>query len=64
VSAQTKHGRVIDLRRCKRCRKIPRGRMQTQNAKRYAPYCSYHCQEWARLEDASAYVRNMPEFLK
>ena len=53
-----------DLRRCKRCRKIPRGKINQANAKRYAPYCSFSCQEWARLEDASAHVRSLPEFLK
>lgn len=57
-------GITLDTRRCKRCRKIPRGRIQTENAKRYAPYCSFHCQEWARLEGSSTFVRNMPEFLK
>ena len=57
-------GRVLDLRRCHRCKKIPRGKIRIENAKRYAPFCSYHCQEWARLEAASEYVRNMPEFLK
>ena len=47
----------LDLRpRCKRCRKLPRGKMQTENLKRYAPYCSFHCQEWARLEDAQQYI--------
>ena len=55
---------VIDTRRCKRCQKIPRSKMAKENAKHYAPYCSFHCQEWARLEDASDYVRNMPGYLK
>lgn len=55
----------LDLRpRCERCRKIPRGKMQTANYERYKPYCSYHCQEWHRLEKASAFVRNMPAYLK
>ena len=55
---------INDPRRCKRCRKIPRGKMQQNTARIYAPYCSFHCQEWARLEDASEYVRNLPAFLK
>ncbi len=55
---------MVDLRRCKRCQKIPRSKLAKENAKRYAPYCSFHCQEWARLEDVSPYVRNMPGFLK
>ena len=47
----------LDLRpRCKRCGKLPRGKMQAENFKRYAPFCSYHCQEWAYLEDAHRYI--------
>ena len=30
--------------------------MQTDNFKRYAPYCSYHCQGWANLEGAQRYI--------
>lgn len=57
--------RVLDLRpRCERCKKLPRGKMRLENFERYKPYCSYHCQEWAQLENASAYVRNMPAYLK
>lgn len=47
----------LDPRRCKRCRKIPRGKAQEANADRYKPFCSYHCQEWANLEAAQAYLR-------
>lgn len=56
----------LDLQdRCKRCHKIPRSKIAQENyAKRYPGYCSFHCQEWHRLEQASAYVRAMPEFLK
>src|ERR1700683_2741023 len=47
----------IDPRpRCRRCHKIPRGKMAWGNWERYAPYCSYHCQEWGRLEDAQRYL--------
>ena len=47
----------LDLRpRCKRCGKMPRGKMQTENYERYKPYCSYHCQEWANLEGAQRYI--------
>ena len=47
----------LDLRpRCKRCGKLPRGKMNTDNFKRYAPYCSFHCQEWANLEGAQRYI--------
>lgn len=52
------------VRRCERCNKLPRGKIKQENARRYAPYCSFHCQEWHRLELASSYVRDMPEFLK
>jgi hypothetical protein len=48
----------IDLRpRCRRCHKIPRGKIAWGNWERYAPYCTFHCQEWGRLEDAQAYLR-------
>ena len=47
----------LDFRlRCKRCGKLPRGKMQTEHFKRYTPYCSYHCQEWANLKDAQRYI--------
>jgi hypothetical protein len=50
----------IDLRpRCKRCHKLPRGKMQEENAKKYAPYCSFHCLEWANLENAQAYIKTL-----
>lgn len=56
---------TLDLRqRCKRCKKMPRGKMQQANWDRYKPYCSYHCQEWHQLELASEYVRKMPAYLK
>ena len=55
----------LDLRpRCLRCKKIPHGKMKQANFERYKPYCSFHCQEWHRLELASEFVRNMPSFLK
>jgi len=58
-------GVTLDLRpRCLRCNKIPRGKMQKSNFEHYKPYCSYHCQEWHRLEQASEYVRKMPGYLK
>ena len=47
----------LDLRpRCKRCGKMPRGKMQKENYERYAPYCSFHCQEWASLEVAQRHI--------
>ena len=45
-----------DPRRCRRCRKIPRGKTAEAYAERYAPFCSYHCQEWFRLEEAERYL--------
>lgn len=58
-------GVTLDLRpRCKRCNKIPRGKLKQQSYEHYKPYCSYHCQEWHRLEQASEYIRRMPAYLK
>jgi hypothetical protein len=55
----------LDLRdRCKRCRKVPRSKIQKDNYVRYPGYCSYHCQEWHCLELASEFVRSMPAYLK
>jgi endogenous inhibitor of DNA gyrase (YacG/DUF329 family) len=49
----------LDLRpHCKRCGKIPRGKLQRENYDRYKPYCSYHCQEWHILEQAQRYIRD------
>jgi endogenous inhibitor of DNA gyrase (YacG/DUF329 family) len=51
---------IIDLRtRCarKKCHKLIRkGKKAHEDYKRYYPYCSYHCQEWANLEDAMEYM--------
>jgi hypothetical protein len=50
-------GRVLDLRpRCKRCGKIPRGKMAEQSYKMYQPFCSYHCQQWYGLEEVRKYL--------
>lgn len=47
----------LDLRiRCKRCRKIPRGKMQQANYERYKPFCSFGCKEWFRVEEAMRYL--------
>lgn len=51
---------TLDLRpRCKRCKKIPRGKMQVANFARNKPYCSFSCQEWGRLEDAQRYINTL-----
>jgi len=50
----------IDVReRCQRCRKIPRGVLGKANFNRYSPYCSFHCQEWAKLENAQKYINEL-----
>ena len=50
----------IDLRpRCARCRKLPRGKLREAEFKRYAPFCSFHCQEWNRLEEAQRHLSNI-----
>ncbi len=47
----------IDFRpRCKRCGKVPRGRRGKESLKLYAPFCSFHCKEWAQLEAAQRYI--------
>jgi len=48
----------LDLRiRCKRCHKIPRGKLNLAHYERYKPFCSFHCQEWYSLERAMEYLR-------
>jgi hypothetical protein len=51
---------TLDLRpRCKRraCQKlITKGKMAQDNYKRYAPFCSFGCKEWDRLEEAQRYL--------
>lgn len=39
------------LGRCKRCKKIPRGKRQREVFKRCLPFCSFHCQERYRQEE-------------
>jgi hypothetical protein len=52
--------KTLDLRpRCKRCRKIPRGKLNMANFERYFPYCSYDCQQWAQLEEAQRYINTL-----
>jgi hypothetical protein len=43
--------------RCQRCHKTPRSKAAWVNWGRYTPYCSFHCQEWGRLDDAQEYLR-------
>jgi endogenous inhibitor of DNA gyrase (YacG/DUF329 family) len=56
---RTSRGTSLDLRRCKRCGKMPRGKLRKAEMERHFPYCSYHCQEWARLEDAQEYINTL-----
>jgi len=50
----------IDLRdRCARqcCNKlIGKGKQAQANFKRYAPHCSYHCQQWDYIESARLHI--------
>lgn len=49
----------LDLRpRCRRCGKLPRGKQQIAEREKHAPYCSYHCQQWAHLENAHRYIND------
>ena len=41
--------------RCKRCG----GKIRQHGL--YQPYCSFHCQEWARVEAGFAYLREREE---
>ena len=57
--------RILDVRtRCARCKQIPRGKLAKQSYERYRPFCSYHCQEWAQLEDAARYAAALSRSLK
>jgi hypothetical protein len=53
----------IDLRdRCRRakCKKLIRkGAAAKAEFERYRPYCSYHCQQWSGIEDASTYLKTL-----
>jgi hypothetical protein len=47
---------TVDLTRCKRCGKRPRGKMAQGNFERYAPFCTFHCKEWWNLEEAMRHI--------
>lgn len=50
----------LDFRpRCKRCRKIPRGKARMAEFERYKPLCSFHCQEWDRVEGGMRRIREL-----
>lgn len=52
--------KTLDLRpRCERCVKLIRGAMAEARYARYRPFCSFHCQEWTRLESAQRYINEM-----
>ena len=49
--------------RCARssCNKlITKGKQVQAEYARYKPFCSYHCQQWAGLEDAQRYINSLP----
>lgn len=54
---------TLDLRdRCarQRCHKLIRQGAQAQSEyQRYKPFCSYHCQEWDRVEGAARYLATL-----
>lgn len=41
---------------CKRCFKKPRGKLQISQWEEYQPFCSFHCQEAYKLEEAEKYL--------
>ena len=50
----------IDMRpRCRQCGKIPRGKMRNTESLRYKPFCSFHCQETGRMQNALRYVKTL-----
>jgi len=53
----------IDTRnRCKKCNRFIRGEMRLRSWALYQPYCSYHCQETARMsrQVAAVLLRSVP----
>ena len=42
--------------KCDRCGKVIRSKSDRANFDHYRPYCSYHCEEWARLESARIWL--------
>jgi len=61
ITKQTRKGYTIDLRCCKRCGKIPRGKLAVSAAEHYSPFCSYHCQKWWELETVQEYINTLKE---
>jgi hypothetical protein len=46
--------------KCGRCQKVIRSKIDRQNFERYSPgFCSFNCQEWARLAAAQEAVRQL-----
>ncbi len=45
--------------RCRRCGKLPRGKLQKDKYTRHDPFCSFHCQESARMDGALRAVRDL-----
>lgn len=58
--------KTLDLRiRCARCKVLKprvRGsitRMRAEQFEAFSPYCSFNCQEWAKLERAHEFVQSL-----
>ena len=45
--------------RCAYCKKVPRGKSRIAERKKYAPFCSYHCQEWGNLREVACYLESL-----
>lgn len=45
--------------RCLQCGKIPRGKTRNAEYLRYEPFCSFHCQETGRMQNALRYVKTL-----
>lgn len=44
---------------CQRCGKRGRSQMAIRNAERYAPFCSYDCQQRWRLAEAQEHLAEL-----
>lgn len=52
-----KMAKTIDLRdRCTRCGRLIRGKSSIKSFEIYKPFCSFHCQEWHRLESCQRHL--------
>ena len=42
-------GKIETRPRCNKCNRLIRGELRERNYAHYQPYCSFHCQETARM---------------